>query len=246
MKGWRFLLGLAGFFLFVPANGEAQTLIAQYYRCDTADEGEADFIMNTVFAPILDKHADAGNITGWGWVEHAAGGPWRRIGTLTAPDRAAAVNMWAQINQELEDEHPGAVHRFNEICGSHDDYFWNLSDSSDGTDPGATPDAWVSTYWVCNQTKESRADEIQQQISSVYDRHVAAGNITGWSWYTHDLGGRFRRLLTVAGSDFPSVLDARDMIINELQTEHAEAMAEFGSICSGHVDYLWQNGRSEG
>lgn len=245
MKGSLFLLGLTGFLFFAPGDGEAQTLIAQYFRCETANEDEADLIVNTVFAPILDRHVAAGNITGWGWVEHAAGGPWRRIATLTAPDRTTAVNMWAQINQELEDEHPGATHRLNEICGSHDDYFWNLSDTSEGTDPGATPDAWVSTYWVCNEAREARADEIQQEIAPVYDKHVAAGNISGWSWYSHEIGGRYRRLLTVAGTDFPSVLAGREMIIDELQAEHAEAIAEFGSICSGHVDYLWQNGRSE-
>lgn len=79
----------------------------------------------------------------------------------------------------------------------------------------------------------------------MYDKHVAADNISGWSWYSHEIGGRYRRLLTVAGTDFPSVLAGREMIIDELQAEHAEAIAEFGSICSGHVDYLWQNGRSE-
>lgn len=244
MKGSHFLFGLCSLLLLIPAEAASQTLIAQYYRCDTADEDEADFIMNTVFAPILDRHVEAGEITAWGWVDHAAGGAWRRIATLTAPDRTAALNSWARINEELQDEHPGATHRFNEICGSHDDYFWNLDAASEGTDPGVTPEAWISTYWVCNQAREARADEIQQQLATVYDKHVAAGNISGWSWYSHDVGGRFRRLMTVAGSDFPGILAARDMIIDELQSEHAEAMAEFGSICSNHVDYLWQNGRT--
>jgi len=244
MKWSSFLLGIALTAILAPASAHAQTLVAQYYRCDTADEDEADFIMNTVFSPILDAHESAGDITGWGWVEHAAGGPWRRIGTLTAEDRTAAINAWAQINQEIEDEHPGATHRFNEICGSHDDYIWNLDSSSEGTDPGATPDAWISTYWVCDQSRESRADELQAQLAQVYDRHIASGDISGWSWYSHDVGGEYRRLMTVAGADLPSVMDGRDLVISELRTEHGEALAEFTSICSGHVDYLWQNGRS--
>jgi hypothetical protein len=230
--------------LFVPAGAQSQTLIAQYYRCDTAYEDEADFLVNTVFSPIFSRHESAGHITGWGWVDHAAGGAWRRIGTITAPDRTTALNMWGQISEELQDEHPGAMHRFNEICGSHDDYIWNLAASSEGTDPGATPDAWISTYWVCNEATESRADELQAQMASVYDKHIAAGHLSGWSWYSHEVGGRFRRLLTVSGADLPSVLDGREMVINELQSEHADVLAEFGSICSGHVDYLWQNGRT--
>ncbi len=230
--------------LFVASEAQSQTLIGQYFRCDAAYEDEADFIVNTVFSPIFTRHETAGDISGWGWVEHAAGGAWRRIGTITAPDRTTALNMWGQINAELEEEHPGATHRFNEICNSHDDYIWNLTAASEGTDPGSMPDAWISTYWVCNEAKESRADELQAQMAAVYDKHVAAGNVTGWAWYSHEVGGRFRRLLTLAGSDLPGVLDAREMIINELESEHADAMAEFGSICSGHVDYLWNNART--
>lgn len=244
MRWSSFLFGLTLTALLLPMGAQSQTLIAQYYRCDTANEDEADFIMNTVFSPILDRHESAGNLAGWGWVEHAAGGPWRRIATLTAADRTTAMNAWAQINEELEAEHPGAVHRFNEICGSHDDYFWNLTASSEGSDPGATPAAWVSTYWVCDQSAEARADELQAQLSQVYDKHIAAGHISGWSWYSHEVGGEFRRLMTVAGTDLPSVLDGREMVINELQTDHSAALAEFSSICSSHVDYLWQNGRS--
>lgn len=244
MRFSSLLLGLTLAAILVPATAQSQTLIAQYFRCGTADEDEADFIVNTVFSPIFEEYVSAGDITSWGWVEHAAGGPWRRIGTLTAPDRTAAINAWGQINQELEDQHPGATHRFNEICGSHDDYIWNVESSSEGTDPTETPDAWISTYWICDQSQESRADELQAQLAQVYDKHIAAGDISGWSWYSHDVGGQFRRLLTVSGSDFPSVLDGREMVLDELRADHGAALEEFGSICSSHVDYLWQNGRS--
>lgn len=244
MRWSSFLFGGILLAVFVPSQAESQSLIAQYYRCDTAYEDEADFIVNTVFAPIFDQHVTAGDIEGWGWVQHAAGGPWRRIFTLTGEDRTAALNAWSAMNGELDDEHPGATHRFNEICGSHDDYIWNLEATSEGTEIGTTPEAWLSTYFVCAEGKEARADELQAHIAAAYDARIAAGEIAGWSWYSHDVGGRFRRLMTVSGADFPSVLDGRDAVLAELQENHAEAMAEFSSICSGHVDYLWQNGRS--
>lgn len=244
MRWSSFLLGGTLLAILFPSGAQSQTLIAQYYRCDTAYEQEADFLVNTAFSLVLERHEAAGEIDGWGWVQHAAGGPWRRIFTITAPDRTAALNSWAEINQELQDEHPSATHRFNEICGSHDDYLWNLEASSEGTDPGSTPNAWLSAYFVCNEAQESRADELQAHIATVYDARIAAGEISGWSWYSHDLGGRFRRLLTVSGTDFPSILDSRDGAISDLQGQHAEAMAEFGSICTSHVDYLWQNGRT--
>jgi hypothetical protein len=60
------------------------------------------------------------------------------------------------------------------------------------------------------------------------------------------LGGRFRRLLTVLAADDFDVLDGRDMVIDELQADHPDLAAEFSSICGGHVDYLWANGRGDG
>lgn len=244
MRWSSFLLGGALLVISSPSAAQSQTLIGQYYRCDTAYEEEADFIVNTVFSPIFDRHEAAGGISGWGWVQHAAGGPWRRIFTITAADRTAALNSWSEMNQELRSEHPNATHRFNEICGSHDDYIWNLEAASEGTDPGSTPEAWISTYFVCNEAKESRADELQAHIAAAYDARIAAGEISGWSWYSHEVGGRFRRLLTVSGTDFPSILDGREVALADLEGQHAEALEEFSSICTGHVDYLWQNGRT--
>jgi hypothetical protein len=242
---WRTLLfPVVAVFAFAPQTAHSQTLVGTYYRCSTADEGEADFIMNTVLSEIFDRHADAGDISGWGWVEHQAGGAWRRIQTITAPDRSTVLNMWGQIIEEIEDEHPNAWHRFNEICDAHDDYIWNLVAASEGNDPGVTPDAWVSTYWVCNERTESRADELMQQMGPVVDQHIAAGHLGGWGWYAHDIGGRFRRLMTLqAAADF-DVLEGREMVINDLQSNHAELLDEFSSICGAHVDYLWANGRA--
>jgi hypothetical protein len=241
---WRTLPLLALALLAFPPPAQSQSLIATYYRCSTADEGEADFIVNAVLGDVFDRHVEEGNITGWGWVEHNAGGPWRRISTITAPDRTAAVTAWGEIYQELEDEHPNALHRFNEICDSHDDYIWNQVAASEGTDPAATPDAWVSTYWVCNEMTESRADELMQEMGAVYDKHIAAGHLGGWSWYAHEIGGRFRRLLTTSAAEDYDVLDGRAMVIDELQADYQELLQEFGSICSGHVDYMWSNGRA--
>ncbi len=232
--------------LVLAGSIEAQSIIGTYYQCSTADEGEADFIMNTVLDDAFQSRVDAGEITGWGWVEHQAGGTWRRISTITAADRSAAMTAWGAIVDEIEDEHPNAWHRFNEICSAHDDYVWSQVSASEGADAAVTPTAWVSTYWVCDQAKESRADELMQAMAPVFDKHIAAGHLGGWAWYAHDIGGRFRRLQTVLAADDFDVLDGRDMVISDLQSNHADVLGEFGSICTGHVDYLWGNGRVEG
>lgn len=241
---WRTLLlpFVAVFALAVPA--QSQTLVGMYYRCDTADEGEADLIMNTVLSGVFDRHAEAGEILGWGWIRHQAGGPWRRIATITAPDRSTLTASWAEIMDEIRADHPNAWHRFNEICGSHDDYIWTQLASDEASDPGDTPDSWVSTYWVCNESTESRADELMQQMSPVFDKHIAAGHLGGWGWYEHEIGGRFRRLLTLASAPDFDLLEGREMAIDELRAEHADVVAEFGTICNGHADYIWANART--
>jgi hypothetical protein len=243
VKWTSLLLALAAVLaLAVPA--ESQSLVANYYRCSTADEGEADFIMNAVFADVYQAHVDSGDLIAWGWVEHTIGGDWRRISTITAEDRSTATRVWGEIVAELEDEHPNALHRFNEICDSHDDYIWTVTDSYEGTDQSVSPPAWVSIYFTCDQQAEARADELMAEMSGVIDKHVEAGHLGGWGWYSHDLGGWFRRLWTLTGVEDFDVLDGRQMVIDELLAEHADAFAEFGSICSGHVDYMWSDARA--
>lgn len=238
---WKTLFPLAASAVILAPAAQAQSLVAQYYNCATADEGEADFIMNNVFAPILQAHVDAGDIDSWGWVEHQAGGEWRRIATLTAEDHSTVLTQWGVISGEIEEEHPGANHRFNEICGDHDDYLWEATASSDGTDPGVTPEAWISTYFVCDQSTETRADELLAAMAPAFDPHIAAGHISGWSWYTHVVGGEFRRLLTVAGADAVAAVTGREMVTDDMAANYADELSEFTSICPSHVDYLWGN-----
>jgi hypothetical protein len=244
MKWRTLLLPVVAVFAFVPQSAQSQSLVGMYYQCSTADEGEADFIMNQVLADHYQEQLDAGNILGWGWVEHQAGGPWRRIATITAETRAAVMTAWGNIMDSIREEDPNPWHRFNEICDTHDDYVWSLVASSEGTDPGNTPDQWVSTYWACNEGTEAQADALIPQIGAVIDKHVAAGHLGGWSWYSHDLGGWFRRLLTMASAEDFDLLDGRQMVLDELQAEHADVLEEFSSVCNGHVDYLWANGRA--
>ncbi len=235
------LFPLAAFALLLAPAAQAQSLVATYYNCDTADEAEADFIMNTVFAPLLQSHVDSGDITSWGWVEHQAGGEWRRIATLVADDIGAVLTAWGVIADEMEEEHPGASHRLQEICGDHDDYIWELTSASEGTDPDVTPESWVSTYFVCDQSREARADELFAAMAPAIDAHIAAGHLTGWSWYTHIIGGEFRRLLTVAGADANAAVLGREMATADMGANYADELTEFTSICSSHVDYIWGN-----
>lgn len=46
-----------------------------YYRCSQGQEARADEIHNQVVAPVIQKHIDAGHLSGQGWLAHRQGGP---------------------------------------------------------------------------------------------------------------------------------------------------------------------------
>ena len=60
-----------------------------------------------------------------------------------------------------------------------------------------------------------------------------------WSWLEHDLGGRIGRALVIDGADHKTILNMRDAITSELQSQPSDAFTEFSEICGGHTDYLW-------
>lgn len=99
----------------------------------------------------------------------------------------------------------------------------------------------IGTYYQCGQSRESRADEIFEEVwAPVMERHVSAGHLTGWGWLTHWVGGQWRRLGYFTASDLNVLLDTRDEIIEELGGDHAEALEEMSAICPGHDDYIWR------
>ncbi len=229
----------------------AQTVAAQeptsiafgiYYRCDQSRETRADEIMEQTFAPVYDKHLNAGHLSAWGWAAHRQGGAWRRLAYMIGTDRDLMFDVRGQIFEELRNDHASALRELNSICPSHDDYIWNtVATSQEPANLGQErPDAGLSTYYVCNFAREQRADEIfTEVIAPVIDKHVALGHLNSWSWLEHDIGGRFRRALVIDGADHKTILNMRDAITSELRSQHSDAITEFSEICGWHTDYLW-------
>jgi hypothetical protein len=94
-------------------------------------------------------------------------------------------------------------------------------------------------YYSCDASKESRADElVDQTIGPVYDRLLAAGDISGWGWLAHSVGGKWRRVAYWAAPSQDALLDATEKLIAELP--EAE-LAEFNAICRTHDDYMWRS-----
>ena len=68
---------------------------------------------------------------------------------------------------------------------------------------------------------------------------VEDGKLIGWGWSEHDVGGRFRKLQTMVGTDHKAVLKARAEAHEAIYADDNAAGVEFNDICGAHVDYMW-------
>lgn len=212
-----------------------------YFECDPTNEWLADMIVETVYKPVYDAAVKDGTIAAWGWLAHNAGGHWRRCIYHVAPTFEALHDGGDAIGEKAREANAQAVRKFGEICNVHDDYIWRRTSGSGepgsvAADPGK---AGVSQYIVCDMARQKRADELMAVLAPIYNRHVAAGELTSWGWLEHAIGGKYRRLLTMRGADHKSVTAAWAAIVEETEKEHPAESTEFDDICNTHQDYLW-------
>jgi hypothetical protein len=97
--------------------------MSTYFVCN-AEESEADFIVKTVFAPVLDQRVKDGMIASWMWLEHLMGGKYRRLLVFDGADAKALMKNWASLQGDLEKAAPDLARRFAGVCDSHTDYIW--------------------------------------------------------------------------------------------------------------------------
>lgn len=106
---------------------------------------------------------------------------------------------------------------------------------------GAKPNYVYATYFVCAPERESRADEIiETSFKPHYDAAVEHGDILGWSWMQHFVGGTWRRVLVIIAADINSLLDASGALGEIISDRTPEAGRAFSEICASHDDYIWQ------
>ncbi len=188
--------------------------------------------------PVLDTAVEAGTIENWGWMAHRLGGKWRRAWffTTTGADKLldAADKIYADLSEAMGDEDA-----ISEACPTHDDYIWEMGAGNASDERGATA---FSIYFDCDSGREERADAIvNESLAPVMDGLMENGNIASWGWLKHHVGGKVRRLMTMTGASHKATLQARDYVVDVFYAEGNEAGAEFGGICSRHVDYMWDN-----
>jgi hypothetical protein len=216
-------------------------VFAAYHRCNQAQESRADEIYAQVISPIMQTHQDAGRITAHGWARHWAGGAWRRLSYMVGTDMESLVEARDLYIEEVRANHADEVEEFNTICSSHDDYIWSSAATSQAPEEVAQerPAVGLSSYMMCDG-REAQADAIlKAAFAPIMDRHVAAGDISSWTWLEHRIGGWFRRALVFDAADYMSAINYWDKLWSDLDAEQPEMLREFGDICDSHVDYIW-------
>jgi hypothetical protein len=215
---------------------------ASYLECNEAEVARVDSLVTTFWGPLADRQVSAGKATAWGWLAHHTGGTWDRVFYFISPDTDSAVDAVegllgdAGANSDLVDQ-------TNRACPDHEDAIWQRVAGSQPVAQFsiARPAAGYSIYYVCDPSREERADEIvTTAIAPTLDRAVQSGVMHSWSWLRHLVGGKYRRLLVTDGSDAKSLIGALGgSVPNELRAQQTEAFREFSDICSSHQDQVW-------
>lgn len=98
------------------------------------------------------------------------------------------------------------------------------------------------TYYVCDVTQQDRADEIFEKLNKpVYEAAVAEGTISGYSYYAHHTGSKWRRGVFYVADSIDALLDAGDKLGKEMDAKDDKLGTEFGKICNMHEDYIWRS-----
>lgn len=232
------MLLAAGLGLAAQAQAEEEKvpvfIYATYMDCKPAGLQRADEIVKTHYAARYEKAEKDGVITGWGWLGHHTGGTMDRIVWHTASSAEAAV---AAVGKISAGEDTAAVDKeFSGICDDHADYVWQ----SLGGGGSLTGRVHMSTYHVCDMTREDEADKLVKDVlGPIYDKYTGEGKLTGWGWSSHVIGGQYRRLGTMNANDMATLIKIRGQIIEEIGK--LEGTSKFSDYCSSHTDYIWFN-----
>ena len=213
-----------------------------YFTCDASLEYRADEIVARSYKPHYDAAVEQGEILQWGWLGHFMGGPWRRALVLTAATMDDLLAAAGALGEAIQASTPEAGRVFTEVCNTHEDYIWQTVSGVGSTTVGtARGEAGFSTYIDCDINREERADElIRETFGPIYDAAVEAGDLVSWTWLAHNVGGSYRRLLSLTAIDHNTMMETRAEIISTMNSgRNQRAFNQLNEICSDHQDYMW-------
>jgi hypothetical protein len=208
-----------------------------YSVCDLAQQERADEIFEQVQKGVYEAAVADGTIQGYGWLKHHTGGKWRRAVYYGAGSAQALLDAQKKLGDQMDAKNEKLGTEFSKICNSHDDYIWRTVAGNIGT--VARGGAAFSTYYVCDQGRETEADALVSQVfGPVYDKMVADGKLKSWGWNEHIVGGSYRRLATMSATDVKALMEARAAVVQAFIDNPLGDT--FTDICGDHTDYIWE------
>lgn len=242
----RMTAGLAASLLLCGLGGsgmasaeETETYIySTYLYCDVGAQERADEIVEQLDKPIYEAAVGDGSLTSWGWLAHHTGGKWRRMQYTTASSIDALLAAQKKTGDQADATSKGKAlgKEFASACKSHDDYIWRRVAGTTGPRGKAA----FSVYYVCDSGREAQADALIKRVfAPTYDKLVAEGKLTSWSWLEHIVGGEYRRLATMTAKDMSSLMAARSAVVAAFQDDPLSAVLD--DICGSHADYMWES-----
>ena len=212
-----------------------------YNECKLSGQDRADEIVKEVEAPVYNALVEEGVIDSWGWLSHHTGGKWRRAFYYTNATVDGLLDAQQAMGERFDSMDLGDDADRSDLCPSHDDYIWAV-DQAGGDSDAKRADAGLSVYLICDESTEERADELfESTYAPILDKLVADGKISNWSWLSHFIGGKYRRLQSMTGADHKAILAARGELLEALfgGDEPNAGAVEFNEICGSHSDYMW-------
>ncbi|MCW8872414.1 hypothetical protein ACFL33_00120 [Pseudomonadota bacterium] len=220
-------------------NKDETYIYATYFYCNTGTEDKADELVKKNMVPIYDAAVADGTIKAWGWMSHRMGGKWRRILYRTAGSIDGLLSAEETISKRMDEAMGGADDGFDNYCSAHDDYLWQAVAGGDGS--AKRGKVGISVYHVCSMADEDRIDELFKKVSQpLLEKAAKEGKLSSWGWNSHVVGGQYRRLETMTGPDYSTLMKARAEIIAGIYADGNNADAiELDKLCTSHTDYLW-------
>jgi hypothetical protein len=226
----------------LPTNAQAQEsqvfIAATYFHCNSATIRRADEAVDKEHKKILDGLVGNGTVSSWAWLNKYVGGEWLRAGYITGSNLQAVLNATGSSPVVRSDDHPKMDRKaIDETCSSGEDYIWHVLAGSDPRAPRGKVS--FSTYFVCDQTRETQADALVKHIlAPKYDKLVAEKRLNTWAWAEHIIGGNYRRLQTMTAENLDTLIKAREGLV--AGAEHDPVDEAMMSICGSHQDVIWE------
>jgi hypothetical protein len=212
---------------------------ATYSYCDFSKQERYDEIFDEVQKPVLDAAMKDGTINTYSYLAHQTGGQWRRAAVHGSGSVQALLDAQKSIGDRADanEKNKRLGAEASAICPSHDDYIWRAVAGNVGT--ASRGGAAFSTYYVCDQTRESQADAVVKgMFAPVFDKMVADGKLKSWGWLEHIVGGKYRRLATISADDVKSLMEARAAVVEAMEDSPGGDMLT--AVCGEHTDYIWE------